>query len=84
MRTLRVYLLLLVLLGVSLGAGFFAADWPSLCARAHWCAPGWPRAQLGAPGAPGAPGAATAVAPSPYQALRPAIVHAVAPPSARP
>jgi hypothetical protein len=45
MRTLRVYLLLLLLLGVSLGAGFFAADWPMWCSRAHWCAPGWPEAQ---------------------------------------
>lgn len=42
MRTLRVYLLLLLLLAFSLGAGFFAADWPTWCVRAHWCAPGWP------------------------------------------
>jgi len=43
-RTLRVYLMLLLLLGVSLGAGFFAAEWPTVCTRAHWCASGWPHA----------------------------------------
>jgi hypothetical protein len=43
-RTVRVYLLLLTLLAISLGAGLLAADWPALCTRAHWCEPGWPRA----------------------------------------
>ena len=72
MRTVRVYLLLLVLLGVSLGAGFFAADWPTGCARAHWCAPGWPRRERSGPGAD------TAIA---KRVLRAAIVHAAQPPS---
>ena len=43
MRTVAVYLTLLLLVLVSLGAGFVASDWPRWCSREHWCAPGWPR-----------------------------------------
>jgi hypothetical protein len=57
MRTFRIYLLLLLLLLVSLAAGFVAADWPTWCSRAHWCAPGWPRHGRGpAARAAGVPG----------------------------
>jgi hypothetical protein len=42
MRVLRVYLTLLILLAVSIGAGMIAADWPSWCHARHWCAAGFP------------------------------------------
>jgi hypothetical protein len=45
MRIVFVYVTLLILVLVSLGAGFFASDWPRWCSRAHWCAPGWPHHQ---------------------------------------
>ena len=37
MRTLVVYLTLVILLLLSVGAGFVASDWPNWCSRAHWC-----------------------------------------------
>lgn len=43
MRAVVVYLTLLLLLALSIGAGFIASDWPHWCARWHWCAPDWPR-----------------------------------------
>jgi hypothetical protein len=43
MRVFAVYLTLLVLLLVSVGAGFIASDWPRWCTRAHWCSGEWPR-----------------------------------------
>ena len=43
MRTLAVYLVLVLLVLVSLAAGFFAADYPQWCRREHWCAADWPR-----------------------------------------
>jgi hypothetical protein len=42
MRSMAVYLTLLVLLIVSIGAGFIASDWPRWCRWAHWCAANWP------------------------------------------
>jgi len=42
MRAVAVYLTLLILLAISFGAGYIAADWPRWCSRAHWCAPDWP------------------------------------------
>jgi hypothetical protein len=42
MRSLAVYLTLLVLLTVSIGVGFIASDWPRWCRWAHWCAANWP------------------------------------------
>ncbi len=41
MRPVLVYLTVLVLLGLSLGAGYIASDWPHWCARAHWCPADW-------------------------------------------
>lgn len=52
MRIVFVYLTLLALVLVSLGAGFVASDWPRWCNRAHWCAPGWPQHRT-PPAAPG-------------------------------
>jgi hypothetical protein len=43
MRAVVVYLTLLVLLALSIGAGIIASDWPHWCARAHWCAEDWPQ-----------------------------------------
>jgi hypothetical protein len=43
MRAVVVYLTLLLLLALSIGAGFIASDWPHWCARAHWCAQDWPQ-----------------------------------------
>jgi hypothetical protein len=43
MRTLAVYLTLLVLLSASLGAGWVASDWPHWCSARHWCSPDWPQ-----------------------------------------
>jgi hypothetical protein len=43
MRVLTDYLTLLLLLLVSVGAGFIASDWPQWCSRAHWCSGEWPR-----------------------------------------
>jgi hypothetical protein len=44
MRTLVVYLTLLGLLAVAIGAGIAASYWPHWCAALRWCAPGWPTA----------------------------------------
>jgi hypothetical protein len=38
MRAVVVYVTLLLLLALSLGAGIIAADWPHRCAGWHWCA----------------------------------------------
>ena len=38
MRSMAVYLTLLVLLIVSIGAGFIASDWPRWCRMLQWCA----------------------------------------------
>jgi len=43
MRAVVVYLTVLLLLALSLGAGIIASDWPHWCARWHLCAAGWPR-----------------------------------------
>jgi hypothetical protein len=43
MRAVVVYLTLLLLLALSIGAGIIASDWPHWCARWHWCAQDWPR-----------------------------------------
>jgi hypothetical protein len=43
MRALVVYLTLLVLLALSIGAGVIASDWPHWCSRWHWCSTNWPR-----------------------------------------
>jgi hypothetical protein len=42
MRAVVVYLTLLLLLALSLGAGFMASDWPRWCSRLSLCTPGWP------------------------------------------
>jgi protein-S-isoprenylcysteine O-methyltransferase Ste14 len=42
MRSLAVYLTLLVLLAVSIAAGFIASDWPRWCRWLGWCAANWP------------------------------------------
>jgi hypothetical protein len=42
MRAVVVYLTLLILLALSIGAGYVAADWPYWCVRWHWCAEDWP------------------------------------------
>jgi hypothetical protein len=42
MRAVVVYLTLLLLLALSLGAGIIASDWPHWCARMSLCAAGWP------------------------------------------
>jgi hypothetical protein len=42
MRSLAVYLTLLVLITVSIGIGFIASDWPHWCRWAHWCGANWP------------------------------------------
>jgi hypothetical protein len=49
MRALAVYLTLLLLVLVSLGAGYLASDWPSWCRRVHWCAPDWPHRHVDVP-----------------------------------
>jgi hypothetical protein len=38
MRRLAVYLTMIALLAVSLGAGYVASDWPNCCRRLGWCA----------------------------------------------
>ncbi len=43
MRSLAVYLTLLILLVASIAAGVIASDWPSWCRRAHWCEADWPQ-----------------------------------------
>jgi hypothetical protein len=43
MRAVAVYLTLLVLLAISLGAGLLASGWPRWCAQWHLCGPGWPQ-----------------------------------------
>jgi hypothetical protein len=45
MRSLAVYLTLLVLLTVSIVIGFIASDWPDWCRRFNWCAANWPPGQ---------------------------------------
>jgi hypothetical protein len=42
MRSLAVYLTLLLLLTVSGWIGVIASDWPGWCRWAHWCAANWP------------------------------------------
>jgi protein-S-isoprenylcysteine O-methyltransferase Ste14 len=42
MRSLAVYLTLLVLLAVSIAVGFIASDWPRWCRWLGWCAANWP------------------------------------------
>jgi len=44
MRVVRVYLTLLLLLGVSAAAGFLASDWPNWCHARHWCRAEFPAA----------------------------------------
>jgi hypothetical protein len=41
MRSAVVYLTLLLLLALSIGAGLIASDWPHWCRLAHWCAADW-------------------------------------------
>jgi len=41
MRAVVVYLTLLLLLVLSLGAGIVASDWPHWCAEWHLCSSGW-------------------------------------------
>jgi len=43
MRSLAIYLTLLLLLALSVGAGIIASDWPTWCRRAQWCAADWPQ-----------------------------------------
>jgi len=43
MRAVVVYLTLLLLLALSIGAGISASYWPHWCGRWHWCAQDWPR-----------------------------------------
>jgi hypothetical protein len=43
MRAVVVYLTLLLLLALSIAAGYIASDWPRWCAGRHWCDEGWPR-----------------------------------------
>jgi hypothetical protein len=38
MRALGVYVTVLILLAVALGAGVIAANWPGWCRAHHWCA----------------------------------------------
>jgi hypothetical protein len=38
-----VYAAVLVVLAVSLAAGWIAADWPSWCKRLQWCASNFPQ-----------------------------------------
>jgi len=42
MRSLIVYLTVLILLAISIGVGFIASDWPRWCRLAQWCAANWP------------------------------------------
>jgi len=42
MRSMTVYLTLLLLLTLSIGIGVIASDWPRWCSWAHWCAANWP------------------------------------------
>ncbi len=39
MRIALVYLALLAVLAVSIGAGLLASDWPRRCIAWHWCGP---------------------------------------------
>jgi hypothetical protein len=43
MRSLAVYLTVLILLAVSVAAGCVASDWPNWCHRLQWCAADWPQ-----------------------------------------
>jgi hypothetical protein len=43
MRAATVYLTLLVLLAVSVGAGLMASNWPHWCHSLNWCDAGWPQ-----------------------------------------
>jgi hypothetical protein len=42
MRVVAVYLIVLVLLAISIAAGYIAADWPHWCRMMHGCQSGWP------------------------------------------
>ena len=42
MRSLAVYLTILVLLIASIGVGLVASDWPHYCHNWNWCAANWP------------------------------------------
>jgi hypothetical protein len=42
MRLVIVYLTVLILLSLSVGAGLVASGWPHWCHAARWCAPDWP------------------------------------------
>jgi hypothetical protein len=42
-RPVILYLVLLVLIAISFGAGYIASDWPHWCSAHHWCAADWPR-----------------------------------------
>jgi len=44
MRSLTVYLTLLLVLAISIGIGFVASDWPRWCRTVQWCAANWPSA----------------------------------------
>jgi hypothetical protein len=39
MRSIIVYLTLVVVLAVSIGVGFIASDWPRWCRMLQWCSP---------------------------------------------
>lgn len=43
MRVLAVYFTLLILLTVSVAAGYFASNWPQWCHSLNWCDAGWPQ-----------------------------------------
>jgi hypothetical protein len=42
-RPVILYLVMLTLIAISLGAGYIASDWPHWCSALHWCAADWPR-----------------------------------------
>jgi hypothetical protein len=44
MRSLVVYLVLLLLFAVSIGIGVVASDWPGWCRWLNWCSANWPPA----------------------------------------
>jgi len=43
MKRFAVYLTLMLLLAVSIAAGWVAADWPRWCRQAQWCDQSFPR-----------------------------------------
>lgn len=43
MKRFAVFLTLILLLAVSIAAGWIAADWPRWCQRAQWCDPDFPQ-----------------------------------------